>query len=127
MAKKINFKKAVEVSKMCEILKENNIEHVRVIYPKKDENHPGKDYIVVQNKLIDVVRAKCGDNNILHIKNVRHYEQICFNHAEHYFEPKFKCKCRHCGKEFTHKVKEAAWCSDKCRKEFRLAKKQSKQ
>lgn len=116
MAKKITFKKEVDVSQIVDILRSEKIEHVRVKYPNVE-------YIVVKNCYKDLVRTKCGDNNILRIKNVRHYEEVCLNHINDYFKPKFKCTCRHCGKSFESSVKEAVWCSDKCKSEFRKAKK----
>lgn len=122
MAKKITFKKEVDVSQMVDILRSEKIEHVRVTYPE-DSRGRKHDYIVVKNCYKDLARAKCGDNNILRIKNARHYENICLNHIDDYFEPKFTCTCRHCGKSFKSKVKEAVWCSDKCRNEFRKTKK----
>lgn len=88
MAKKFTFKKEVDVSRMVGILRTEKIEHVRVQYPAHGDNSPAKDYIVVKNCYKDIVRAKCGDNNILRIKNAQHYENICLNHINGFFEPK---------------------------------------
>lgn len=123
MAKKINFKAGVNVSQIVNILKKEKIEHVRVTYPESD-THPKRDYIVVKNVYLVAVHKAC-KAEISRIKNARHYENICILHAENYFEPKFECTCRNCGKKFTHRVKEAVWCSDNCYKEFRLKKKQT--
>lgn len=117
MAKKISFKPDVKVALMVDILRKENIEHVRVKYPHKD-------YIVVKNVDKDAARRICGDDNISRIKNARHFETISLVHINNYFEPKFTCKCRHCGKTFEHRVKGAVWCSDNCKREFRKAKKQ---
>lgn len=81
MAKKITFKKGVNVSQMVGILRSEKIEHVRITYPNAD-------YIVVKNCYKEAVRSKCGDNNVLRIKNVRHYEDICLNHIDGFYEPK---------------------------------------
>lgn len=81
MAKKITFKKEVDVSQMVDILRSEKIEHVRVTYPDAD-------YIVVKNCYKDTVRSKCGDNNILRIKNARHYENTCLYHIDGFYEPK---------------------------------------
>ena len=87
MAKKIIFKPWVNVSEMVNTLRTEKIEHVRVTYP--ENSRVGKrDYVVVKNCYKDLVRTKCGDQNILRIKNARHYENICLYHIDGFYEPK---------------------------------------
>jgi hypothetical protein len=88
MAKKITFKRSSDVPRMIGILRTGKIEHVRVQYPAHGDKTPPRDYIVVKNRYLDIVRTKCGDNNILRIKNARHYENICLNHIDGCYFPK---------------------------------------
>lgn len=125
MAKKIIVN---EVSRASNALKDFRIEHVVVTYPAhKDE--PAKSFIVVLNKSFEDAKIviKEAGVNIIKTKNTRHFERLALSQMEldekAYFVPKFQCKCRHCGKTFTSNHKEAAWCSDKCHKDFRNTKK----
>ena len=119
MAKKIIFVNNEECKKARSILKQNNIEHVFVTY-KHEKNE--KVWIVVRNIILKDVKKL--DLPILHIKSVRHFENTAIAHD--YFSPSFTCKCRYCGKEFKHRVKEAVWCSKECHKAFRTEKKNNK-
>ena len=123
MAKKITFKPGVDISKMSETLKSGKIEHVRVTY-KENKKTPARDYIIVRNVNKDLAITKCGQNNILGIKNARHFEMIALSHD--YYSPRFKCKCRQCGKEFESPVKEAVWCSKDCRHAHRIERLKAK-
>ena len=116
MAKKI---KVAYIKKASESLKQRKIEHVLVEY-KNDA------FLVVMNKYYHDAKAVilADGCSILKTKNVRHFEMIALSH-EHY-QPTFECTCRNCGKTFKHVVKEATWCSKKCKKEFRNKKKDEK-
>lgn len=128
MAKKIVLS-STEVTRASNALKDFHCEHIVVNYPEnKKENKPAKSFIVVLNKDFKDAKTaiKEASINILKTKNARHFERLALSQMEKdekaYFVPKFQCKCRHCGKTFTSNHKEAAWCSDKCKKDFRNAK-----
>ena len=123
MAKKIVLS-STEVTRASNALKDFHIEHVLVSYPEhQKENRPATSFIVVLNKDLNLAKEAIAKAklSILKIKNSRHYETLALKH-QHY-QPKFTCKCRYCGKEFTSAVKEAVWCSPKCKQDFRNAKK----
>lgn len=123
MAKKIVLL-GTEVTRASNALKDFLCEHVVVSYPEhKKEGRPAQRFIVVLNKDFLVAKQAIAEAKltILKVKNSRHYETLAFKH-QHY-QPKFTCKCRHCGKEFISTVKEAVWCSKKCKQDFRNAKK----
>lgn len=82
MAKKIKFKIGVEVTEMSKALKKRKIEHVTIL------THRYEKYIIVKNIYKDTVRKICGDRNILRIKSVRHYENICITHINNYYDGK---------------------------------------
>ena len=125
MAKKIIVN---EVSRASNALKDFQIEHVVATYPA-NKYKPAHSFIVVLNKSFGDAKIviKEAGVNIIKTKNARHFEHLAFSQmkldGKAYFVPKFQCKCRHCGKTFTSNHKEAVWCSDKCRKDFRNAKK----
>lgn len=127
MAKKI-FTIASEVSRASNALKDFQIEHVVATYPAHKDK-PAHSFIVVLNKGFEdaKIAIKEAGVSIIKTKNARHFERLALSQMElnekAYFVPKFQCKCRHCGKTFTSRHKEAAWCSDKCYKDFRNAKK----
>lgn len=117
MAKKLKIM-INEVQRASNALKDFQIEHVVVKYPKTDSV-----FIIVLNKdkekaLQAIKEAKV---NVHNVSGTRHYEHYGKNHT--YWYPKFQCKCRCCGKQFESLVKEAVWCSPKCKSEFRKAKK----
>ena len=123
MAKKIVLS-STEVTRASNALKDFHVEHVLVSYPEhQKENRPATLFIVVLNKDLNLAKEAIAEAklSILKIKNSRHYETLALKH-QHY-QPTFTCKCRHCGKEFTSAVKEAVWCSKKCKQDFRNAKK----
>jgi len=123
MAKKIVLS-STEVTRASNALKDFHVEHVLVSYPEhQKENRPATLFIVVLNKDLNLAKEAIAEAklSILKIKNSRHYEKLALKH-QHY-QPKFTCKCRHCAKEFTSAVKEAVWCSPKCKQDFRNAKK----
>ena len=123
MAKKIVLS-GTEVTRASNALKDFHVEHVLVSYPEhQKENRPATLFIVVLNKDLNLAKEAIAEAklSILKIKNSRHYETLALKH-QHY-QPTFTCKCRHCGKEFTSAVKEAVWCSKKCKQDFRNAKK----
>lgn len=125
MAKKIIVN---EVSRASNALKDFQIEHVVATYPASKDK-PAHSFIVVLNKSFEDAKIviKEAGVSIIKTKNKRHFERLAFSQmkldGKAYFVPKFQCKCRHCGKTFTSNHKEAVWCSDKCRKDFRNAKK----
>ena len=133
MAKKINFLTVDETKRASAALRDLHIEHVVVQYPKwvyehGDARTPKQDeitayYLVVLNRLLNDAKAAFSEAKLTpkKIKNARHYEALTVKH-QHY-QPKFTCKCRHCAKEFTSAVKEAMWCSPKCKQNFRNTKK----
>lgn len=118
MAKKIycEFHK-----KASETLKKHKIEHVLVEYPDKKDKK-GDAFVVVLNKDIHDATAviKADNNGVIRVKSVRHFEMKALSHT--HYQPMFDCKCRHCGKMFKHPVKEATWCSKKCKQQFRYEK-----
>ena len=118
MAKKLNFTTEDEVKRASNALKDLKIEHVRVEYRHEDKGYLNT-YIIVRNCMLDEVREalKIAKLTPKRIKNARHFENIAKNHD--YFEPQFDCKCRQCGKTFKHRIKEAVWCSQDCRKAHR--------
>ena len=123
MAKKIVLS-GTEVTRASNALKDFHVEHVLVSYPEhQKENRPATLFIVVLNKDLNLAKEAIAEAklSILKIKNSRHYETLALKH-QHY-QPTFTYKCRHCGKEFTSAVKEAVWCSKKCKQDFRNAKK----
>ena len=125
MAKKIIVN---EVSRASNALKDFQIEHVVATYPAHKDK-PAHSFIVVLNKSFEDAKIviKEAGVSIIKTKNARHFERLAFSQMKldekAYFVPKFQCKCRHCGKTFTSNHKEAVWCSDKCRKDFRNTKK----
>ena len=126
MSKKIVLS-GTEVTRASNALKDFLCEHVVVSYPEhKKENKPATSFIVVLNKNFLIAKQAIAEAKltILKVRNSRHYEMLALKH-QHY-QPKFKCKCRHCGKEFTSIVKEAVWCSKKCKQDFRNAKRIAK-
>ena len=123
MAKKIVLS-STEVTRASNALKDFLCEHIVVSYPEhKKDNRPATSFIVVLNKNFLVAKQAIAEAKltVLKVRNSRHYESLALKH-QHY-QPKFTCKCRHCGKEFTSTVKEAVWCSKKCKQDFRNAKK----
>lgn len=116
MAKKIVTKNSQKASAS---LKKRKIEHVLV-------QHKDDAFVVVLNKdVCDAIAViKVDNQDVLRVKNVRHYEMIALRHT--HYQPQFECKCRQCGKTFMHPIKEAAWCSKKCKQAFRKTKKQEK-
>lgn len=86
MAKKFKFKPGVNVIAMSEALKREKIEHVAVLV------YPTGKYIVVKNIYKDIVHKVCGNDNILSVKNVRHYENICIDHIDDYYDPEYKLR-----------------------------------
>lgn len=123
MAKKIVLS-GTEVTRASNALKDFHVEHVLVSYPEhQKENRPATSFIVVLNKDLNLAKEAITEAklSIFKIKNSRHYETLALKH-QHY-QPTFTCKCRHCGKTFTSHVKEAVWCSPKCKQDFRNAKK----
>lgn len=125
MAKKIIVN---EVSRASNALKDFQIEHVVATYPA-NKYKPAHSFIVVLNKSFEDAKIviKEAGVSIIKTKSYRHFERLALSQMEldknAYFVPKFQCKCRHCGKTFTSNHKEAVWCSDKCHKDFRNAKK----
>lgn len=125
MAKKIIVN---EVSRASNALKDFQIEHVVATYPAHKDK-PAHSFIVVLNKSFEDAKIAINEAgvSIIKTKNARHFERLALSQMESnekaYFVPKFQCKCRHCGKTFTSNHKDAAWCSDKCHKDFRNAKK----
>ena len=119
MAKKLVFANNDECKKASSVLKQNNIEHVLVTY-KHEKNE--KVFIVVRNVTLKDVNQL--NLQISRVKSMRHFEATAIKHD--YFEPQFTCKCRNCGKEFKHHIKEAVWCSKECHNAFRNAKRQAK-
>lgn len=117
MAKKLTIL-VNEVQRASNALKDFQIEHV-VVYNKQSDNAS----ILVLNK--DASTAKdvitLAEITIVKMKGFRHFEQYAANN-QHY-KPQFECKCRGCGKKFNSSVKEAVWCSPKCKSDFRKAKK----
>ena len=117
-----------EVSRASNALKDFQIEHVVATYPA-NKYKPAHSFIVVLNKSFEDAKIviKEAGVSIIKTKSYRHFERLALSQMEldknAYFVPKFQCKCRHCGKTFTSNHKEAVWCSDKCRKDFRNAKK----
>ena len=129
MAKRIIFQTTEEVKRASNALKDFHIEHVVVVYPaKKDKD--GKQFIVVMNKNLNdaVIAIKTAKISFVKIHGMRHYEMTALNHT--HYQPSFECKCRYCSKTFKSPIKEAVWCSKKCkhdfRHDFRIAKKQTK-
>lgn len=121
MAKKLIVS---EVKRASNALKDFQIEHVIVTrYKNFHGDKLAIRFIVIPNRNLEAAKAciKEAGISILKVKGVRHYKDlaICYD----YYEPKFWCKCRHCGKQFSSHVKEAVWCSPKCKQEFRKAKK----
>ena len=80
MAKKI---KVSEAKRASNALKDFYIEHCLVEYPNDS-------FIVVKNinKENAVTAIKAAGLEVLKIKNVRHYEKICLNYANGYYESK---------------------------------------
>ena len=80
MAKKI---KVNEVKRASNALKDFHIEHCLVEYPNNS-------FIVVKNvnKENAVTAIEAAGLKVHHIKNVRHYESICFKHIKGYYEYK---------------------------------------
>ena len=123
MAKKIVLS-GTEVTRASNALKDFHVEHVLVSYPEhQKENRPATSFIVVLNKDLNLAKEAIAEAklSILKIKNSRHYETLALKHQHH--QPKFTCKCRQCKQDFTSTVKEAVWCSKKCKQDFRNAKK----
>ncbi len=118
MAKKITLSNEEAHNKACAMLRTNEIDFVDVRYPKRGKE-PTKFFIVVRNVMKTKVLSLL--KNVKSVKSVRHYESLAIRF--NYYEPTFDCKCRYCGKTFTSNVKEAVWCSEKCKKDFRNKKK----
>lgn len=114
MAKKLTV---TFLEKASESLKKHKIEHVLVTYVDKD-NNVNDAFLLVTNKDYHNASAviKADGCDVLKVKNFRHYAKAASSHT--YYQPLFECECRNCGKMFKHLVKEAAWCSTDCRKEF---------
>lgn len=123
MAKKIVLS-STEVTRASNALKDFHCEHVLVSYPAH-KDIPEKKFIVVLNKDFNLAKKAITEAklSVFKVKNSRHYEKTASAH-QHY-KPVFECKCRHCGKSFASSIKEAVWCSDKCKKDFRNAKKKA--
>ena len=124
MAKKINFQTIDEVKRAHSVLLDMHVEHVHVVYPANPEkDKPETQYIVVLNRLKNdaIVAFEAAGLSPKRMSNKRHYANVAEHHS--YYQPKFDCKCRHCGKTFKSTVKEAVWCSKECHKQFRLEKK----
>lgn len=117
MAKKIIVNNPEKASA---ILKQGNIEHVLVKYPGKEPDTKGDAFLVVKNKDENaaVTALAKAEVHVHRTKSVRRYEMTALKFATGSFVPEFECECRNCGKTFKHPVKEAAWCSTGCRKEF---------
>ena len=120
-----------EVQRAAFALKDFQIEHVLVSYPEhtvKGKTTPAKKFIIVKN--VDIQQAKKvikdADITICAIRGARHFAHIANSHVKGYYQPTFQCTCRHCGQKFNSNVKTAVWCSDKCYKAFRQAKKNAK-
>lgn len=128
MAKKIVLS-STEVTRASNALKDFHVEHVLVSYPEhQKENKPATSFIVVLNKDLNLAKEAIAEAklSILKIKNSRHFHNTIVKvhaHFHQYYKPDFECKCRNCGKIFTSHVKEAVWCSKKCKQDFRNAKK----
>ena len=112
--------------KASAILKQGNIEHVLVKYPGKDT----KDdvFLVVRNKDKNAAVTALAEAEIyIHrTKSIRRYEMIASRFNTGFFMPEFECTCRNCGKTFKHSIKEAAWCSTSCQKEFYNKRREAK-
>ena len=118
MAKKITFQTVSDYENAKGVLRNSKIDFVDVRYPKHGET-PARNYIVVRN----VMKTKALPllKGVMHVKSVRHFESIAAKHD--FYQPTFQCTCRNCKKTFNSHVKEAAWCSAKCKKDFRNKKK----
>lgn len=121
MSKKLTFKTKNEVLRAVGALKDFHIKHVVVTYKHKDHDEM---FIVVLNK--DLAEAKTAiemaEIPMPSIKNRRHFEKLAIKQS--YYEPKFDCVCRGCGKTFKSIVKEAKWCCASCKQAFRKRKAQ---
>lgn len=122
MAKKI-FIRPSEVTRASHALKDFHIEHVLVQYKDKKNNNIRQSLVVVKNKDKDeaLTVITTAEIFVLRVKNCRRFETMALLHT--YYQPKFECKCRCCGKTFMSAHKEAVWCSKTCRSNFRKAKK----
>lgn len=122
MAKKI-FIKQSEVTRASHALKDFHIEHVLVEYKFHNTNKVRQSLIVVKNKDKDeaLTVITTAEISVLRVKNCRRFETMAASHT--HYQPKFECKCRCCGKTFMSAHKEAVWCSEKCKSDFRKAKK----
>lgn len=117
MAKKLKIL-VNEVQSAQNALKDFQIEHIVVKHKDSDFVH-----VIVLNKDKETAKeaiTKAGIK-IRKIRGTRHYERYGEKHE--YWYPKYKCTCRHCGKQFESLVKEAVWCSAKCKSEFCKSKK----
>ena len=119
MAKKINFTTADDVQRASNALKDMHIEHVLVEYPYNK-------YVVVLNRYLSDAKKAFEEANIkgIRVKNWRHYENTALNHT--HYQPQFDCKCRQCGKTFKSVAKEAVWCSNDCRHQHRIDRRNAK-
>lgn len=114
MAKRI---KVDEIKRASAALKDFQIEHVIVSYPRKDGTKD--ESIIVLNKLFSNAKQaiEAADVKILRTRGARHYEMLALKHT--HWAPKFEHKCKHCGKAFTSPIKEQVWCSHACKNAYR--------
>ena len=122
MAKKI-FINPDEVKRASNALKDFHIEHVLTEYKFRNTKVVRQALLIVKNKDKDEALAaiNMAEISVLRVKNCRRFETMALLHT--YYQPKFECKCRCCGKTFMSAHKEAVWCSEKCKSDFRKAKK----
>lgn len=115
MAKRI---KVDEIKRASAALKDFQIEHIVVSYPRKEDETPDES-IVVLNMLFEDAKAaiQAADVKILSTRGARHYEALTLKHT--HWMPKFEHKCKHCGKIFTSPIKEQVWCSRECKWAYR--------
>lgn len=109
MAKKIIFCTILDHNNACDVLRESKIDFVDVRFPQD------KSYIVVRNAM--KTKALSLLKGIRRVKSIRHFENLAKMHK--FYQPTFQCTCRNCKKTFNSHVKEAVWCSEKCKKDFR--------
>lgn len=114
MAKRI---KVDEIKRASAALKDFQIEHIIVSYPRKDGTTD--DSIIVLNMLFEDAKAaiQAANVKILRTRSARHYEYLALNHK--HWEPSFEHKCKHCGKTFKSPIKEQVWCSHACKWAYR--------
>lgn len=111
MAKRI---KVDEIKRASAALKDFQIEHIVVSYPRKEDETPDESIVVLNMLFEDAKTAiQAADVKILRTRGARHYEKLTLKHT--HWAPKFEHKCKHCGKAFTSPIKEQVWCSHVCK------------